>query len=616
MCGIAGFYNPVRDYQKDKAYYENILKQMSETQRHRGPDDSGIWLFHQGGMSHARLSVIDLTTGRQPITKTEAGKTFGIVYNGEIYNTKELRQDLKDRGHSFSTSSDTEVILTGYMEYGPDFVKQLNGIFAFAIMDPYRECLCLCRDRSGIKPLYYTIQDGEIIFASELKGIFAYPGIRPVIDRKGLNEIFSLGPAHTSGCGVFKRINEILPGHMLLCSKDGFHLKCYWKLESRPHEDSYEETIEKTSFLVQDSIRRQMVSDVPICTFLSGGVDSSLVSAVCAAELKKQGRQLTTFSFDFVNNDKFFKASTFQPSQDRPYVDQMVNFLDSDHHYLECDNGTQADRLYDSVLAHDLPAMGDIDSSLLHFCSMVKQFNKVALTGECADEIFGGYPWFHKEECFKAHTFPWTMDLGTRKAILKDEFLDYLKMDEYVLEAYEKSVAETPVFSEDNPTEARRREISYLNLRWFMQTLLNRMDRDSMYSGLEARVPFADHRIIEYVWNVPWDMKTRDGVVKNLLRQAGRGLLPDEILFRRKSPYPKTYDTNYEALLAGRVEEMVAGGSAPVMEFLDGKKLEKLLSSPSDYGKPWYGQLMAGPQMLAYILQINYWLEKYQITVE
>jgi len=297
-------------------------------------------------------------------------------------------------------------------------------------------------------------------------------------------------------------------------------------------------------------------------------------------------------------------------------VDQMVKFINSDHHYLECDNGTQADRLYDSVLAHDLPAMGDIDSSLLHFCSMVKQFNKVALTGECADEIFGGYPWFHKEECFKAQTFPWTMDLGMRKAILKDEFLDYLKMDEYVMEAYEKSVAETPVLSEDNPKEARRREISYLNLRWFMQTLLNRMDRDSMYSGLEARVPFADHRIIEYVWNVPWDMKTRDGVVKNLLRQSGRGLLPDEILFRRKSPYPKTYDTNYEALLARRVEEMIAGGSAPVMEFLDEKKLEKLLTSPSDYGKPWYGQLMAGPQMLAYILQINYWLEKYHISVE
>lgn len=615
MCGISGFYNSNRDYLKDKSYYTHVLEDMAAIQRHRGPDASGTWLFEHGGLSHARLSIIDLTNGSQPMKKTEAGKTFCIVYNGEIYNTDELRNDLIKKGHSFDTTCDTEVILTGYMEYGPDFARQLNGIFAYAIQDPYRECLCLCRDRAGVKPLFYTVRDDEIIFASELKGIFAYPGIRPYLDKKGLNEVFSIGPARTPGCGVFKDMKELLPGHMLLCSQKGFHLKSYWKLESHPHEDSYEETIEKTSFLVTDSIRRQMVSDVPICTFLSGGVDSSIVSAVCAAELKKQGRRLNTFSFDFVNNDQYFKASAFQPSQDRPFVDLMVKFLDSDHHYLECDNLTQADRLYDSVMAHDLPAMGDIDSSMLHFCSMVKPHNKVTLTGECADEIFGGYPWFHREDCFKAHAFPWTMDLQPRKSLLNDEFLNYLNMDEYVMETYEKSVAETPLLAEDSPIEARRREISYLNLRWFMQTLLNRMDRDSMYSGLEARVPFADHRIIEYVWNVPWDMKTRDGVVKNLLRQAGKGLLPDEILFRRKSPYPKTYDTNYEALLITRVREMMSDSKAPVLEFLDKNKLEHFLAKPSDYGKPWYGQLMAGPQMLAYLLQINYWLEIYSIGI-
>ena len=615
MCGIAGFYNANRNYQKDKTYYETVLEKMSAVQRHRGPDDSGIYLFEHGGLSHARLSIIDLANGSQPMEKTEAGKTFVIVYNGEIYNTEELRKDLVNRGHSFNTTSDTEVILTGYMEYGPEFVKKLNGIFAFAIKDPVRNGLCLFRDRSGVKPLFYTIQDDEIIFASELKGIFAYPGITPVLDKNGLNQIFSIGPARTPGCGVLKGMKELLPGHLLFCSKDSFHLKSYWKLESHPHEDSYEETIEKTSFLVRDSIRRQMISDVPICTFLSGGLDSSLVSAVCATELKKKGKQLTTFSFDFVNNDKYFKASSFQPSQDRPFVDQMVKFLDSDHHYLECDNVTQADRLYDSVAAHDLPAMGDIDSSLLHFCSLVKPHNKVTLTGECADEIFGGYPWFHKEECFKAHTFPWTMDLEPRKVLLKDEFLDHLQMEEYVKETYEKSLAETPVLAEDSPTEARRREISYLNLRWFMQTLLNRMDRTSMYSGLEARVPFADHRIIEYVWNVPWDMKTKDGVVKNLLRQSGKGLLPYEVLYRKKSPYPKTYDTNYEALLISRVKEMAAN-NGPVLQFIDPVKLEQFLKSPSDYGKPWYGQLMAGPQMLAYLLQVNHWMEMYHISVE
>ena len=615
MCGIAGFYNPHDHYLKEKEHYESVLQAMAERLRHRGPDDAGRWLWEHGGLSHARLSIIDLAGGHQPMVKSGSGQTFAIVYNGELYNTDELRQELMAAGYSFQTSSDTEVILAGYMEYGPDFVKRLNGIFAFAIMDTALNRLCLFRDRAGVKPLFYTIRGEELIFSSELKGILAYPGVKAQLDRRGLNEVFSVGPARTYGCGVLKDMEELLPGHYLICTPDGIRQQSYWKLVSRPHEDSYERTIEKTSFLVEDSVRRQMVSDVPICTFLSGGVDSSLVSAICAKELKKQGKRLTTFSFDFVDNDKFFRANSFQPSQDRPYVDQMVKFLDSDHHYLECGNLTQADRLFDSVLAHDLPAMGDIDSSMLQFCSMVKEHNKVALTGECADEIFGGYPWFHKKECFEAHTFPWTMDLAPRKALLADSFLEYLDMDRYVLDTYERSVAETPVLEEDSPEEARRREIAWLNLRWFMQTLLNRMDRTSMYSGLEARVPFADHRIMEYVWNVPWDMKTRDGLVKNLLRQSGKGLLPDEILFRKKSPYPKTYDTAYEKLLVDRVREMMDDSHSPVMDFLDRKKLARFLTSPSDYGKPWYGQLMAGPQMLAYLLQVNFWLKTYHIEV-
>ena len=615
MCGIAGFYNPHDHYLKEKEHYESVLQAMAERLRHRGPDDAGRWLSEHGGLSHARLAIIDLAGGHQPMVKSGSGQTFAIVYNGELYNTDELRQELMAAGYSFQTSSDTEVILAGYMEYGPDFVKRLNGIFAFAIMDTALNRLCLFRDRAGVKPLFYTVRGEELIFSSELKGILAYPGVKAQLDRRGLNEVFSIGPARTYGCGVLKDMEELLPGHYLICTPDGIRQQSYWKLVSRPHEDSYERTIEKTSFLVEDSVRRQMVSDVPICTFLSGGVDSSLVSAICAKELKKQGKRLTTFSFDFVDNDKFFRANSFQPSQDRPYVDQMVKFLDSDHHYLECGNLTQADRLFDSVLAHDLPAMGDIDSSMLQFCSMVKEHNKVALTGECADEIFGGYPWFHKKECFEAHTFPWTMDLAPRKALLADSFLEYLDMDRYVLDTYERSVAETPVLAEDSPEEARRREIAWLNLRWFMQTLLNRMDRTSMYSGLEARVPFADHRIMEYVWNVPWDMKTRDGLVKNLLRQSGKGLLPDEILFRKKSPYPKTYDTAYEKLLVDRVREMMDDSHAPVMDFLDRKKLARFLTSPSDYGKPWYGQLMAGPQMLAYLLQVNFWLKTYHIEV-
>ncbi len=615
MCGISGFFHAKRDFTKERAKYQEILDSMNDRIRRRGPDDSGTFLSPHFGLAHVRLSIVDLVTGHQPMFKTVQGQTWGIVYNGELYNTDELRQELKGLGHTFETASDTEVILTSYLEYGPEFVTKLNGIFAIAIMDPVQDRLILYKDRAGVKPLFYTVAEETVVFSSELKGLLCFPGIKPRISKNGLNEIFSIGPARTSGTGVFEDVYEVLPGHYLICAPDHCRQDCYWKLESHPHEDSYEKTIETTAFLVEDSIRRQMVSDVPVCTFLSGGVDSSLVSSICAQELKKQNKRLTTFSFDFVGNKENFKANSFQPSQDRPYVEQMVSYLNSDHHFLECSTRAQAELLKDSVLAHDLPAMADVDSSMLYFCSQVSPLCKVALTGECADEIFGGYPWFHREECFKAHTFPWTMDLKARQVLLKDDFLGELHMEEYARRTYEASLAQTPALPGESPTEARRREISWLNLRWFMQTLLNRMDRTSMYSGLEARVPFADHRIIEYLWNVPWEMKAKDNVVKNLLRQAGRGMLPDEILFRRKSPYPKTYDKAYETLLAGKVRDILEDTSSPILQFIDREKTLRFLSSPSDYGKPWYGQLMAAPQMMAYVIQIDFWMRQYQVEV-
>lgn len=616
MCGIAGFYHKEEDYRERAEYYRSLLTAMHRVLWHRGPDDEGIYLSNHCGLAHSRLSVIDIDGGHQPMIRSKDSRTCGIVYNGELYNTEELRQMLKVRGCQFTTNSDTEVILNGFMEMGPEFVKKMNGIFAFAVWDSMRQKLYLFRDPVGVKPLFYTWCGEELIFASEIKGIFAHPKPEPEVDREGLNEIFGIGPARSSGCGVFKGVREVLPGAYLVCGKEGCREVKYWELKSHPHEDSYERTVETVSGLVYDAVARQMVADVPICTFLSGGVDSSLVSSICAAELKKQGKRLTTFSFDFVDNDKNFKASDFQPSQDRPYVEKMAAYLDSEHHFLECSNGQQISLLRDSVKAHDLPAMADIDSSMLYFCSRVAKSHKVTLTGECADEIFGGYPWFHRKEVMETRAFPWTMDLAPRKQLLSDEFLEELKMDEYVAAAYEKSVAEVPVCEEDSPQEARRREISYLNLKWFMQTLLNRMDRTSMYCGLEARVPFADTRIVQYVWNVPWDMKAKDGVVKNLLRQAGRGRLPEEVLFRRKSPYPKTYDPHYENLLRGMFQEMIADSGAPVLQFLNKKKLKDFLETPSDYGKPWYGQLMAGPQMLAYLFQVNEWMKLYKVTIK
>ena len=615
MCGIAGFYNPDEDYTAESAKWKHILDHMNHAQKRRGPDDEGTYLSPCCGLAHVRLEIIDLVTGQQPMVRKSAGRECAIVFNGEIYNMKELKMKLQAEGADFYTTSDTEVILTGYMLHGKDYIKKLNGIFAIALWDSASGHLQLFRDRLGVKPLFYTKKDGTFLFSSEIKGLLAYPGIRPALDRDGLCEVFALGPAKTYGKGVFKDILEVLPGHCLTICGASLSTEAYWKLESRPHEDSLEETIEKTAWLVEDAVKKQMLSDIPISTFLSGGVDSSLVTAICSRELKKQGKMLNTFSFDFRDNNKYFQSNSFQPSQDRPYVEQMAAFAGTNHHFLECSNQEQIECLYQAVDARDLPCMADVESSMLYFCSKVKDYNKVTLTGECADEIFGGYPWFHSPKAFQTDAFPWSMSMEPRQTLLDDNLIRGLRMEEYAKAAYDKTIRETPVLSEDSPEEKRRREIAWLNLRWFMVTLLDRMDRTSMYNGLEARVPLADHRIVEYIFNVPWQMKCPDGIVKGLLRRAGEGLLPKEILWRRKSPYPKTYDPAYEKMLGERLKEVLADPSAPVRTLLDTKKVRTFLNSPSDYGKPWYGQLMAGPQMLAYMLQVNYWLEKYRIQI-
>ncbi len=615
MCGIAGFSSHMADYTKEPNKWHKILEGMRQALSHRGPDDTGEVLFPQAGLGHTRLSIIDLNRGHQPMTRHKFGASYTIIYNGELYNTEELRENLIRMGYLFKTHTDTEVILVGYMAFGCEFVRELNGIFSFAIWDDNEKRLVLFRDRLGVKPLFYTVVDDTLVFASEIKALFVYPGFTPRVDAAGLGEVFALGPAKSYGSGVFKDIYEVLPGHFLIQDAKGRREAAYWSLISKPHTDTYEATVEKVSYLLYDAVKRQMISDIPICTFLSGGVDSSLVTAICAKELNKSGKQIETFSFDFIDNAKHFKSNSFQPDQDRPYVDIMAKHVGSKHTYLECNNDDLADKLYEAVIARDLPNMADVESSLLYFCGRVAQTNRVALTGECADEIFGGYPWFHNPEIMALDTFPWAVNMDTRKLLLSEDLLSKVDLDSYVHTAYQKTIAETPKLIGESPLEARRRELSFLNLKWFMVTLLDRMDRCSMYSGLEARVPFADHRIVEYLWNIPWEMKAPAGVVKGLLREAGRGLIPDEILFRKKSPYPKTYHPEYEKMLGNRLLEVLNNPNAPIRPLLDIRKVKAFLSSPSDYGKPWYGQLMAAPQLIAYMLQVNYWLEKYHIEL-
>lgn len=614
MCGIAGFYQTKyrMSDSRDFALLQDRLTKMKNSIKHRGPDDDDIFIDGFAGFAHTRLSIRDIAGGHQPMTCRYNNRKATIVFNGEIYNTQELKHRLSHYDIAFQTTGDTEIILYAYLVFGTAIFKELNGIFAFAIYEG--NTMFIVRDHIGVKPLFYYADKNQLVFSSEQKGIFAY-GIKPETDKNSWCEIIGLGPAHTLGNGVFKGICEVLPGHYLTVTADAskniiISNHCYWKLKSHKHTEDYASTVCHCNYLITDSIKRQMVSDIPICTFLSGGLDSSLVSAIVQKELGEQ--PLNTYSFDFVDNAKNFKASSFQSTQDRPFVDIMVKHIGSHHTYLECNNQNQIDCLFKTVDARDMPCMADVESSMLYFCSLVAQQCKVTLTGECADEIFGGYPWFHREEMLKQNTFPWSYDMSARTLLFKDDFIRELDLDEYVADAYANSVKECPVFEEDNLLESNRRKISWLNVRWFMMTLLNRMDRCSMYSGLEARVPYADYRILEYVFNIPWEYKCHKGQTKSLLVECGKEYLPPEILYRKKSPYPKTYDPAYEKLLGKMVLEELYSNAA-LANIVDKDKLVKFIESPKDYGKPWYGQLMAGPQMLAYVLQIGYWMREYNL---
>lgn len=615
MCGIAGFCDYKRDFSREPETYTRLLEQMHNLLAHRGSDHFGTYLKEHAGLSHARLSIRDILGGNQPMIRYQDEHSYSIVYNGEIYNTDELVPTLKQAGYQFETTSDTEVILYAFMHYGPDFVKDLNGIFAFAIWDDFAQKLYLYRDRAGVKPLFYYPKDSWLVFASEPKALFAHPDIKPQLTLEGLQEILAIGPARTMGNGIFKGVHEVLPGHYLIQSSSGLTDHVYWELESHRHTDDYATTVDTVSYLVRDAVRRQMVSDVPVCTFLSGGLDSSVVTALAYQHLAQHGEKLNTFSFDFRENDIYFQSSLFQPERDLPYVNLMLERYPSNHTYLECDETSLANALHDAVKAKDFPGMTDVDASLLYFCRLVAQQNKVTLTGECADEIFGGYPWFYRPELMNRNGFPWSADVSGRTVFLSDYWIKKLDLQTYSHDRYLASVAQAPLLDGEDSIQTRRRQIAYLNIRWFMQTLLDRMDRTSMYSGLEARVPYADHRIIEYVFNVPWEMKCRDGIEKSLLRDATKDLLPPKLLSRKKSPYPKTYHPGYEALLVEKMNAIIHNADSPILALIDKDKALQFMTAPKEYDKPWFGQLMAGPQLMAYFIQLNDWMEMYQLSL-
>ncbi|MCL1949631.1 MAG: asparagine synthase (glutamine-hydrolyzing) [Turicibacter sp.] len=601
MCGIFG----VVDYRKNELKGPNDAACV-EAVAHRGPDEAGLYYHKHVFLGHRRLSVVDLAQGKQPMEFEH----FAMVYNGELYNTEEIRHGLIEQGYRFTGHSDTEVLLKAYACYKERVVEKLNGIFAFAVWDYQKQSLYVARDRVGVKPLYYSKSPHGIIVASEPKQILTYQG-EARLNTNSLQELLGLGPSHSPAHGMYVGIDELEPGHYMIQDASGLKIKRYWELEAKPHTDDLNTTVAKTKELFTTAVKKQLVSDVPLMTFLSGGVDSSAITAIAADQIPG----LNTFSIDYEDNMKYFKKTDFTVSQDREFIELMSRRHQTNHHFCVIGNDDLAATLKDAVRFRDVPGMADVDSSLYWFCKEIKKGFTVGLSGECADEIFGGYPWFYREPVNGC--FPWLRDLNVRNGLLRPEYQEKLQLEAYVGQKFQDSLAKAPIVTGDSDFENEKRQLTYLNIKWFMTTLLDRKDRMSMGAGLEVRVPFADHELVEYVYNIPWEMKFYQGMEKGLLRKALEGILPNEVLYRKKNPYPKTHNPHYTLLVQTLLQEALRDKNSILHELFDGDKLRDLATTSKEIiTRPWFGQLMTQPQLIAYLYQLHYWHKEYGIKLE
>ena len=614
MCGIVGFVN----YEKNISTYKNVLNTMTNTLHKRGPDETGYYINKHIALGHKRLIVIDPEGGKQPMIEKYSFGEYVIVYNGQIYNFDEIKQSLISQGFEFNTHSDTEVLLKAYIFYGKDVVHHLNGIFSFAIWDSHSEELFLARDHFGVKPLFYTFFDNSFIFASELKAIFEYPNIQKTLDKQGLSELFGIGPAHTPGLTIYKNIYEVKPAHLAVLNRSGFHVERYWKLKSNPYTESLEETCAHLKNLIKDSINKQLYSDVPICTFLSGGLDSSILTKLIGEYRKEKGLSpIPTYSVDYLDNDKNFIKSDFQPNSDNYYINLMTENSYSENQKVILDTPDLAEALEDAMIARDMPGMADVDSSLLLFCRQVKKEHTVTLMGECADEIFGGYPWFFRTDSLESGTFPWSIAIRERQNLLNPEISKEIDLKNYIDFRYNESLNDVEILDCDSEETAQKRKISHLTINWFMQTLLERGDRMGMHSGLEIRVPFCDYHLAEYMLNIPWEIKALNGREKGLLRYIFKDILPQEIVERKKSPYPKTHNPTYLTRVKSMLSEIMSNPNAPINSLLNRQYILEILETDGkSFSRPWFGQLMTGPQLMAYLCQVNMWLEMYKPEIK
>ena len=573
MCGITGWVG----FDHDLTRSQHTVDTMTETMACRGPDARGTWLARHAALGHRRLSVIDIEGGAQPMTLETPQGTLAMVYSGEAYNYVELRDELRRRGHIFRTTSDSEVVLHAYQEWGEAMAERLNGMYALAIWDSRTEKLVMIRDRMGIKPFFYYPTADGVLFGSEPKAILANSLAERIVDLDGLRELFTF--SKTPGHAIWSRMYEVEPGTVVTFDHNGLHTSVYWRLETKEHADDQQTTVSHVRELLDDIVARQLVADVPRCVLLSGGLDSSVLTALAAKQLGERGETVRSFSVDFAGQAENFTADDLRPTNDSPFVHDVAEHVHSRHQDVVLDSDELSDPAVRRIVvrANDIPAgRGDIDASLYLLFKAIRAQSTVALSGESADEVFGGYRWFHLPEVQQADTFPWaaaftTARLGARRPqLLNPDLAEKLDTENYLADQYTSAVAEVTPLPGESEHERRMRVICYLHLTRFVRMLLDRKDRMSMAVGLEVRVPFCDHRLVEYVYNTPWSLKTYDGREKSLLRGATKDVLPQSVVERVKSPYPSTQDPKYPSMLQTQAKDLLlAGADGPVFDVIN-----------------------------------------------
>jgi asparagine synthase (glutamine-hydrolysing) len=607
MCGIAGWLDLRRDLRSEGA----TARAMATTLACRGPDAEGVWTDEHAAIVHRRLAVIDLAGGAQPMTARRPGGTGEVVltFSGEVYNYRALRAELADHGHRFTTRSDTEVVLAAYLRWGERCVERFTGMFAFAVWDADRRELLLARDHLGVKPLYLHTYPGGVLFGSEPKALLANPLFPAVLDDEGIVELFAMFGTRTPGRAVLRGLEEVRPGTTVVIGERGRRERRYWELAATEHTDDDATTVDTVRELLGDVVAGQLVADVPLCTLVSGGVDSSAVAALAARALAASGGdKLQTFAVDFAGSAQDFVADANRPERDAPYVEALVRHIGAQHTDVVLQTPDLLDVQRRATAARDLPSLGDLDASLYLLFRAVQGRSTVALSGEAADEVFGGYAWFHDAAALARDGFPWSLDDAGFAGVLSAELTGRLRPAEHVRGRYADALAEVPRLPGETGAAARLREVSHLALTRFLPVLLDRKDRMSMAAGLEVRVPFCDHRLVQYAWNLPWRQKALGGEPKGVLRAAVTGLLPPVLVHRPKTMYPATPDPGYDRAVRAQARDLLRPGSR-VGPLLEPARVLALVEGTSRR-PPWMQRLA-----LAYLGQIEHWMRAYDVRL-